>query len=87
MCIRDRLRTAAAPTAQAAAPAKGAAPTTAQKTAPATAQRAAAPVVPALKTLDKVLIFSAAVASLVAVGYNFYVYFIVLKPLVENFQS
>ena len=80
------LRTSAAPGAHAAAPAKGAAPTAAQKPAPA-AQRAAAPVVPTIKTVDKVLIYVATVASLVAVGYNFYVFFYVLKPLVENFQS
>jgi len=80
------LRTAAAPAAHAAAPAKGAAPTAAQRPAPA-AQRAAAPVVPAIKTIDKVLIYVATVASLAAIGYNFYVFFFVLKPLVENFQS
>jgi hypothetical protein len=81
------LRTAAAPAAHAAAPAKGgAAPTTTQKPAPMS-QRTAAPVVPSIKPLDKILIFSATVASLVAVGYNFYVFFFVLKPLVENFSS
>ncbi len=76
------LRTAAAP----AAPTKGAAPTAAQKPSPVT-QRASAPVVPSIKTLDKVLIFSAAVASLAAVGGAFYSYWFVLKPLIENFQS
>ena len=79
------LRTAGA--APAAAPAKGAAaPASAQRPVPA-AQRAAAPVVPTINTVDKVLIFSAAVAALIAVGYNFYVFFFVLKPIVENFQS
>ncbi len=80
------LRTAAAPAAAApAAPAKGAAPVAAQKSVPA-AQRAAAPGVPTVKTLDKVLIFSAAVASLAAVGGVVWV-FLTLKNLVENFQS
>jgi len=80
------LRTAAAAAAAPTAPAKGAAPTAAQKPAP-TVQRAAAPVVPSIKPLDKILIFSAAVASLVAVGFAFYSYWFVLKPLIENFQS
>jgi hypothetical protein len=80
------LRTAAAPAAAAPpAPAKGAAPVAAQKPAPA-AQRAAAPAVASIKPLDKVLIFSAAVASLAAVGGVVWV-FVVLKNLVENFQS
>jgi hypothetical protein len=79
------LRTAAAPAAP--APTKvGATPTGAQKPVPV-AQRATAPVVPSLKTIDKVLIFSAAVAGLVGFGYNFYVWYFVLKPVVENFQS
>jgi len=79
------LRTAGA--APAAAPVKSAAaPASGQRPVPA-AQRAAAPVVPTVKTLDKVLIYSAAVAALVAVGYNLYVFFFVLKPIVENFQS
>ena len=80
------LRTAAAPAAAApAAPTKGAAPTAGQKPAPV-AQRATAPVVPSIKTMDKVLIFSASVASLAAVGGVVWV-FVVLKNLVENFQS
>ena len=80
------LRTAAAAAAPAALAKGGAAPTAAQKPAPVV-QRAAAPVVPSIKTLDKVLIFSAAVASLVAVGFAFYSYWFVLKPLIENFTS
>ena len=80
------LRTAAAPAAAApAAPTKGAAPTAAQKPSPV-AQRTTTTVVPSIKTLDKVLIFSAAVASLAAVGGVVWV-FVVLKNLVENFQS
>ncbi len=75
------LRTGAA----AAAPAKGAAPAAAQKGAP-TAQRAAAPIVPSIKPLDKVLIFSAAVASLIAIGGVTWV-FLTLKNVVENFSS
>jgi len=78
------LRTAAAPAAS--APTKGAAPVaTAQKGAPI--QRATAPIVPSIKTIDKVLIFSACVAGLVGVGYNCYVYFAVLNPLVANFSN
>jgi hypothetical protein len=78
------LRTAAAPAA--AAPAKGLATATAQQR-PTTMQRpAVASAAPAIKTLDKVLIFTAAVASLVGVGFNFYIFFFVLKPLIETFQ-
>ncbi|MEI7534455.1 MAG: hypothetical protein WCK57_08805, partial [Verrucomicrobiae bacterium] len=80
------LRTAAAPAAPAAAaPVKGAAPTAAPKSTPV-AQRAAAPVVPSIKTIDKILIFSAAVASLAAVGGVTWV-FLTLKNVVENFSS
>jgi hypothetical protein len=80
------LRTAAAAAAPAHAPAKpGAAPVAATKNAPV-AQRPAAPVVPSIKTLDKILIFSAAFASLVAVGGVVWV-FLTLKNVVENFSS
>jgi hypothetical protein len=79
------LRTAAAPAAHAAAPAKGAAPAAANKPAPV-AQRATAPVVPSIKTLDKVLIFSATVTSLAAVGGVVWV-FLTLKNVLENFSS
>jgi hypothetical protein len=88
------MRAAAAPTppAPAAAPgaslAKAAAPaaapaaaTAAQRPAPVT--RAAAPVVPSIKTIDKVLIFSAAVASIAAVGIVVWV-FLTLQKTVEN---
>ena len=87
------LKTAGAPSA--AAPAKtAAAPATAAKPGAPVAQRPA-PVAtrtatsgaPAIKTLDKVLIYLATVSALVAVGYNFYVWFFILKPVVENFQS
>jgi len=61
------------------------APAAAAKPGPV-ASRAAAPVVPSIKTLDKVLIFSAAVASLVAVGGVVWV-FLTLKNVVKNFQS
>ena len=63
----------------AAAPA---AATAAQRPAPVT-RAAAAPLVPSIKTLDKVLIFSAAVASLAAVGIVVWV-FMTLKNTVEN---
>ena len=63
----------------AAAPA---AATAAQRPAPVT-RAAAAPLVPSIKTLDKVLIFSTAVASLAAVGIVVWV-FMTLKNTVEN---
>ena len=63
----------------AAAPA---AATAAQRPAPVT-RAAAAPLVPSIKTLDKVLIFSAAVASLAAVGIVVWV-FMTLKDTVAN---
>jgi len=81
------MRTAAAPAASAAPVKSGAAPAATQRPAPVAPRAAAPAVVPAIKSLDKILIYSAAVASLVAVGYNFYVFFFVLKPLVENFSS
>jgi hypothetical protein len=77
-------KTAAAPAI--AAP-RGGAPTTAAQQRPATMPRhTAAPPVPTIKGIDKALIYTAAVASLAAVGFNFYVFFFVLKPLIENFQ-
>ena len=69
------------------APAKavhGAAPTAQQRPAPVAQRPAAA--APAIKTIDKVLIFAAAVTSLVAVGGAGYIFW-VLKNLVENFTS
>jgi hypothetical protein len=66
----------------AAAPA--AAPTAAK--GPAPMQRAVAPVVPAIKTFDKVLIYSAFVASLAAVGVVVWVWK-VLNDTVTNFSS
>jgi hypothetical protein len=79
------LRTAAAPAAPALASAKGAAaaPTAAHRPAPAAALRSA---VPSIKPLDKILIFSAAVAGLVAIGGVTWV-FLTLKNVVENFSS
>ena len=68
---------------KAAAPAAApAAATAAQRPAPVT-RPAGAPLVPSIKTLDKVLIFSAAVASLAAVGIVVWV-FMTLKNTVEN---
>jgi hypothetical protein len=65
------------PTATAAAPVQ-------QK--PSAMQRPAAPPVPTIKTLDKVLIYTASCAALIGVGLNVYVFFFVLKPMIENFQ-
>jgi hypothetical protein len=53
---------------------------------PSTIQRPAAPVVPTIKTVDKVLIYFASAASLIGVGMNVYVFYFVLKPMIENFQ-
>ena len=76
---------AAAPGAtlsKAAAPAAApAAATAAQRPAPVT--RAAAPIVPSIKTIDKVLIFTAFVASLAAVGVVVWV-FLAVKDTVAN---
>ena len=67
---------------KAAAPAAApAAATAAPRPAPVT--RVAAPIVPSIKTIDKVLIFSAAVASLAAVGIVVWV-FLTLKDTVAN---
>jgi hypothetical protein len=49
-------------------------------------QRAAAPIVPTIKTLDKVLIYVATVTSLAAVGGVVWV-FLTLKNVLENFSS
>src|SRR6185437_10494935 len=76
---------ASAPAA-AAAPAKaGAAPAAAQRPAPV-AHRTTVPIVPTIKPLDKGLIYSAAVCSLLAVGGVVWV-FLTLKNVVENFSS
>ena len=72
-------RVASAPTAAPAA--KGAAPTAMQRPAPVATRTATA--VPSIKALDKILIFTAAVASLAAVGGVTWV-FLTLKNLVEN---
>ena len=69
--------------ATAAAPGKGAAPVAPAGAPRPVAQRPSAPVIPALKTVDKVLIYSALVCSLVAVGVVTWV-FMTLKNVVEN---
>lgn len=69
---------------KAAAPAAAAAPTAQQR--PAAPRPSAPAAVPAIKTIDKVLIFSAAVASLAAVGIVVWV-FLTLKNNVETFTS
>lgn len=70
---------------KAAAPAAPAAPAAAAATAqrPAPVTRVAAPIVPSIQTIDKVLIFSAAVASLAAVGVVVWV-FLAIKDTVAN---
>ena len=74
--------------APAAAAPRGAAPAAAaQQQRPATMPRhTAAPPVPTIKGIDKILIYSAAVAVLGGVGFYCYVSFLVLKPLIDNFQ-
>jgi hypothetical protein len=79
----NRLATAT-PTG-AAKPAATAAPTTQQR--PATMpQRSVAAAAPAIKTVDKILIFAAAFTSLVAVGGAVWV-LLTIKNLVETFTS
>lgn len=79
------LKTAAAAAPKtAAAPVAAAGPATAQK--PVAPRPAAAPAAPAIKTLDKVLIFTAAFASLVAVGMVTWV-FLNLQKIVQDFSS
>jgi hypothetical protein len=77
---------AAAPAAVAAPTKTGAAPTAAQRPAPVPAQRPVAAVIPTIKPLDKILIYTAAVTSLIAVGGTLWV-FLTVKNLVENFSS
>jgi len=75
------------PAASTAAPApvKGAPPAAGQRPAPI-AQRPAAPIVPTIKPLDKILIYTAVVASLLAVGGTVWV-FLTIKNTVESFVS
>ncbi len=63
-------------------------PQTASQQRPSTAQQRppSAPVVASIKPVDKVLVYTATVAALIGVGLNFYVFFFVLKPLIETFQ-
>jgi hypothetical protein len=80
-------KSAAAPVAAAAAPATktGSAPTAAQRPAPV--QRStSAPAPAAIKTLDTILIYAAAVAGLIGVGGVVWV-FLTLKNVVEGFSS
>jgi hypothetical protein len=77
---------ASAATARGTAAPAAAAPGTGQRPAPAASRPAVASAAPSIKTLDKALIFSAAVASLVAVGGVAWV-FLALKNIVENFSS
>ena len=79
------LRTAAA-AAAAAAPAAAAPQRSTAAQRPAGAQRPLAPAATAIKQLDKILIFSAAVAGLVAVGCGVWV-FLTLKNTIETFTS
>jgi hypothetical protein len=73
-----------APVKSSAAPA--AAPAASQRPATPASRPAMAPAAPALKSLDKALIFSAAVASLVAVGLASFVLY-KLKDIVDGFTS
>ena len=75
-------------TAATAAPGKTpASATTAQPRPAATAQRpTTAPVVPTIKPVDKILIYAAAIASLIAVGGVIWV-LVTLKNVVEKFTS
>ncbi len=80
------IRTTAA-AAQAAAPAKAGAAPAAQPRPGGAAPRPAAPKAPSpIKTFDKVLIFTAAIASLAAVGVTTWL-FLNLQKIVETFSS
>ena len=79
-------RAAAAPAAVAAPTKTGAAPVAAQRPTPAPAPRPVVAVVPTIKMVDKVLIYTAAVTSLVAVGGTVWLY-LTLKSVVETFTS
>jgi hypothetical protein len=78
------LKTAAA--AAAAAPGKTTASAPAQQRPVTMTQRPAAAAAPAIKTIDKVLIYTTLAATLAGVGFSFYVMWFVLKPAIENFQ-
>jgi hypothetical protein len=78
---------AAAPAAAPKTSAAPAAASAAQRPAAAAPRPAAAPAaVPTIKGLDKILIYGAAVASLVGVGFAGYVFW-KLNDIVQTFQS
>jgi hypothetical protein len=79
----------AAPPPKTAAPpaaALGKAPAPAQQRPVSMQRPVAAPAAPSIKMFDKVLIYTATVAALAGVGLNVYVFYFVLKPMIENFQ-
>jgi hypothetical protein len=57
------------------------------KPAPVAATRTATSGAPTIKGVDKVLIYLAMVAGLVGVGSTAYLWWFLLKPAIENFQS
>jgi hypothetical protein len=73
----------AAPALAAAPAAKGAAPTAATAQTRPAPLRAAAPVIPTIKTVDKILIYSAVVAALAGAGLVTWAV-LTLKNVVEN---
>jgi hypothetical protein len=77
-------RTAAAPVAAAAPTKTGAAPVAAQRPAPV--QRTVVPIVPSIQPLDRILIYAAAVTSIIAVAAVGYLYW-TLSNVVTNFTS
>jgi hypothetical protein len=78
------LNRTAAPVAAAAPTKTGAAPVAAQR--PAVAQRPVAPLVPSIKPLDRILIYTTAVTSIIAVDAVGYLYY-TLNNLVTTFTS
>jgi hypothetical protein len=70
----------------AAAAPKSAAPAPSQQRPSSMQRPSAPPPVPTIKLVDKVLISLAFVASLAGAGLNFYVFFMVLKPMIDEFQ-
>jgi hypothetical protein len=79
------VRAVAAPAA-AAKPAAPTAPTASPRPVAATPRPTAMPAAPAIKPLDTMLIYGAAVASLIAIGGVVWV-FVVLKNTVDTFAS
>ena len=80
--------TAPPKTAGPATPAPGKAPAPVQQRPPSMQQQRppAQPAVAAIKTVDKILIWLAFFSGLAGVGFNVFVFYFYLKPMIDNFQ-